>query len=389
MSMAGIANIAYAAYRAQYLRSCDLVHGYLEPTRAVVFGGADPSVDFTFNSFAPFFYAVLAPLALLPNAVASVAWSVLSIAFLLGALVWLRAMPSRTSDPMPVLWPVVWATPLVSDNLNLGQSNLLALFFVCGALYALSVRAEGRAGLLLSVAIAWKLTPALFLVLLVVQRRFRALLGVALGLVLCFAVVPSVALGPARAAQLTMGWAKLVLAPVVSGEKGRTSNINWYHTNQSMEAVLQRSLTRYGQEHYQGLHAYTDPAFLNEAQTHRVATIMRLVLIAALAFAAFRSSTENLQLVGALFVLGALFLSPASWFSHYVAAIVAYAVAWHERGRCVGQSHRRLTLGLTAAVVLTWASLGSYARSHSLVFAGHLALFVALYRHLMMKTERA
>ncbi len=370
-----IGNVAYAAYRAQYLHSCDLVHGYLEPTRAVVFAGADPTIDFTFISFAPFFYVVMAPLTLLPNWAASLVWSLISLGALWGMLWFLERMKGPRETLASPLVPFLCAAPLVSDNLNLGQSNLFALFFVAAALHALSHGKQLRAGGFLSVAIAWKLTPALLVVMLVGQRKWRALLGVALGLIVCFGAVPALAFGPERAEGMTSRWSARVVAPFISGEKGQTTNIDWYHTNQSMEAALQRSLTPYGIEHYGGLHRLTDLAWLTEAQAHRLATALRLLLLVALALAAARATPRTAPMVGALFVMGALFISPASWFSHYVGAVVAYAVIWREREEAM------LTSALVVAGVFTWLSLGTYMRSHSLVFISHAWLFAVLYRH--------
>lgn len=364
LAVAALANVGYAAYRAAFLTACDLVHGFLEPTRAMLFEGKDPFVEFRFNSYSPFFYAVLAPLAPLPNAAASVVWSLLSLAFLFATLAFFRAM---TPGARPLLALAAGAV-LVSDNLNLGQSNLLALCFSAAALWALSARRDLTAGLMLAVAIAWKVTPALLLGVFILKGRVKALAGVALGLAVCLAVVPAAVFGPSRASTYLREWPELVLVPFARGEKGQTTNIDWYHTNQSMEAALQRSLTSYGREHYAGAHAWVDPAVLDEAQVHALSGALRLVLLALLAWATWRAR-DDLSLVGSLYLLGALFISPASWFSHYIAAIPAYLVAL-SRGR---------RAAVLVAVVATVLSLGSHARSFSLVFLAHAFLFASLW----------
>jgi len=366
-------NVAYAAYRAARSRS-DLVNGYLVPARGILFGGKDPYVDYVNISFTPFFYAVVAPLAPLPDALASLVWSVLQLFFLFGALALARGLVPRPARSP--LWALALGAPLAVDNLNLGQSNLLALFFVCAAMYSLSVGRHLKAGLLLSVAIAWKLTPAILVGLLLLKGRFRALAGVAAGLLCCLLIVPALVLGPTRTLTLTREWSALVLEPFAKGQKGRTANVDWYHTNQSMEAALQRALTPYGHSRYGGAHRLTDPGRLDEAQAHGVAWALRAVLLALLGWLAWRARGQArlLPLEVALFLLGALFISPASWFSHYVAALVAYAVALEARDE-------RLTRALGVAVALTWVSVGPYLQSHSLVFLGHVALFAALWLH--------
>ncbi len=396
LAVAALANIVYAAYRAAFLKSCDLVHGFLEPTRAMLFEGKDPFVEFRFNSYSPFFYAVLAPLAPLPNGAASVVWSLLSIGFLFATFAFFGAM-ERSAEEAPaakrgtgyfseralqwlrrscgvgkVACPLFAGAALVVDNLNLGQSNLLALCFSAAALWALSQKRDLTAGVMLAVAIAWKVTPALLLGVFLLKGRVKALAGVALGLVLCLAFVPALVFGPSRAATYLHEWPDLVLVPFARGEKGQTTNIDWYHTNQSMEAALQRSLTPYGTEHYAGAHRFVDPALFTEAQVHALAGASRLVLLALLAWATWRSRDDDRQLalVGSLYLLGALFISPASWFSHYVAALPAYLVAL-DRGKGAA---------VLVAVAATLVSLGSHMRSYSLVFVAHAVLFAVLWR---------
>jgi hypothetical protein len=372
LALLALVEVAYAAYRAAFLTACDLVHGYLEPTRGMLFAGKDPYVEYRFNSFSPFFYALLSPLAPLPNAAASVLWSLLSLGFLFAALAFTRAaLPAPSRSP---LWAVGAGAVLVVDNLNLGQSNLLALCFTMGAIYALRRGRDLASGLLLAVAIAWKVVPALLLGIFILRGRARALAGAALGLALCLFAVPSLVFGPSRTLGFVEEWSGLVLAPFARGERGLTTNIDWYHTNQSLEAALQRSLTPYGREHYDLLHRYTDPAFLDEAQVHRLSSALRLGVLAALALIAWRTRRDERLLVAnaALFLLGALFISPASWFSHYVSALVAYTVA-------LELPSTRARRALALAVVLTFASLGSYVRSHSLVLLGHLVLFAVLW----------
>ncbi|MBL8955246.1 MAG: DUF2029 domain-containing protein [Myxococcaceae bacterium] len=368
-------NVVYACFRAVMLSAVDLVHGYLDPTRAMLFEGADPFVAFRFNSYSPFFYAVMAPLALMPDGVASVVWSVLQLGFLFAVVAFFRAMLGRAE----VALGLGAAAVLVSDNVNLGQSNLLALAFCAASLWALSKRRDVTAGLSLAVAIAWKLTPALLLVLLIARGRVKALGAVLAGLVVCLVVVPGLVFGPARAVTFAGEWVGLVVAPFARGEKGVTTNIDWYHTNQSMEAALQRSFTRYGREHYAGAHRFVDPAFFDEAQVHGLANVLRLVLLVALAWASWRTrlDDEAVPRVGALLLLGALFISPASWFSHYIAALPAYLVA-------LSRGARRVVLVVALA---TLASLGSEMKSYSLVVLSHAVLFVLLFRNTSLQTR--
>jgi len=381
-----LGNIGYAVFRAVYLSSCDLVHGYLIPARAILFQNKDPYIDFSFNSFSPFFYVVIAPLALVPDYAASLLWSLLSLGFLIGVVGLTRAMVEQTLAPKRLArpwWGPLFAGTLITDNLYLGQSNLLALFLVCCALYALLVGHDLRAGALLSVAIAWKLTPALFLFYFALKGRLRALLGAALGLMLWLLVVPSLVLGPLRNKSFLEEWLGMVVMPVISGPRALSTNVNWYHTNQSLEAFLNRHFTPYGRQTYGGLHVLLDPACLVEQGAHRAALVIKLLLLALVTLAALRSrsvATRSFPFEVSLTLLAALFISPVSWYSHYVSVLVPYQIVVQEvtmRPRSA-TAFKLLAIPLGIAALITTFSLSSTLRSYSLVFLAQLGFFCAL-----------
>ncbi len=86
--------------------------------------------------------------------------------------------------------------PIVLD-LQHGNVNLFILFLLVVALFAYQKGRGAVAGLVLGLAIACKLTPALFLPYLLWKRSWRALGGCLAGVVLFLwpGVVPAVVLG--------------------------------------------------------------------------------------------------------------------------------------------------------------------------------------------------
>ncbi len=396
LALLAAGNVSYAVFRAVYLTSCDLIHGYLIPARAILIQRQDPYVDFAFNSFSPFFYIVIAPLALVPDWMASLVWTLLSLGFLIGVVGVTGAIIEKTLTPRrPVgrWWGPLLGVTLITDNLYLGQSNLFALFFVCCALYALLVGHDLRAGLLLGVAIAWKLTPALFLFYFAVKRRVLALLGAGLALALCLLAAPSLVLGPARNTHLLKEWSAAVVEPFLSGARVLSTNINWYHTNQSLEAFLNRHFTSYGRETYRGLHVLLDPAFWMEAETRRPALAVKLLLLGVIALAALRSrqvATRNFPFEVSLTLMATLFISPVSWYSHYVVVLVPYQLVVQElaiRPRSSG-GFKLLAVTLAIAAAITTASLSSTLRSYSLVFLAQFAFFCALAVYTLRHSPR-
>ncbi len=385
--------LSYTVHRALHLHSCDLRDGFLIPSRGVLFEGKDPFVDYRFNSYSPFFYVAMAPFAALPDTLASLLWSVMLIGCLVSVIGHLRGILIETGqDPAlvrPWVAPVL-ALPFLLDNLFLGQSNLVVLAFTCAALHALVSKRPFRGGLLLSVAIALKLTPALFLLYAVLKREGKVLVGAAVGLGVLLVVVPSFAYGPVRNATLLQEWSQFVIQPFVRGEKLQTTSVSWYHTNQSLDAFLNRSLTSYGRDNYGGLHTLTDPASLEEAQVRRVGLVLKLLVVAVLAAAALKERSVNsprfLLEVG-LYFLGILFLSPASWFNHYVAVLVPYAAA----AQWLAGRRRDLLLryGLGLAVFLSFVCFTPQARSYSPIFLSQLVLFLGLTRRALSPSPLA
>lgn len=388
--------LAYTVYRAVALRACDLVHGYLVPARGIVFEGRQLG-DFAFNSFTPFLYVVMAPLALLPTWLASLVWSLGMGAMLVAA--------AGLLDGLCALAAPGWRRPrraaafllagaFVLDNLFLGQSNVVILYLLAAFAYAALRDQQGRAGLLLAVAAAFKVTPALLAGVLVLRGRWRALAGFAAGLALCLGGVPLAAFGPERGAALMASWSAIVLTPFVVGEQVKSTNVSWYHTNQSMEAFLQRSLTPYAAERYGGLHAALPAVGLTEAQVHRVASGMRLGLLALLAAVVWRGRRVREQWLFALALapFGMLWLSPASWNSHYVLMVFPYAVALTvartseasgvalKSGAPPAEPRGRAALlgSLAVAVVTSTLALPATVRSYSPIFLAHVPLFAAL-----------
>src|SRR5262249_25882740 len=159
---------------------------------------------------------ILYPLILLPPVIGALFWYYLKAGMAILALHWTFRLvedPDR-SFPLAAQWLVVLLAlrPILSD-LTHGNVNLFILFLVVGALYLCQQRHDLGAGIVLGLAIACKVTPALFVPYFLWKRSWRTLAGCALGLILFFGVVPAALLGPQRNAALLHGWAQQIAAP--------------------------------------------------------------------------------------------------------------------------------------------------------------------------------
>ncbi|QKW33690.1 DUF2029 domain-containing protein [Actinomadura sp. NAK00032] len=118
----------------------------------------------------PFFAALFTPLSLLPLTVARVIWQFAALA----AFIWACRAALRLTGRRAPLIAVVAAGLLlepVYHSFFLGQVNLFLLALVLADMHR---AAQGRpAGIAIGIATAIKLTPAVFVVLLLLTRRTR------------------------------------------------------------------------------------------------------------------------------------------------------------------------------------------------------------------------
>ncbi|HET6400260.1 MAG TPA: glycosyltransferase family 87 protein [Candidatus Kapabacteria bacterium] len=160
---------------------------YLLATKAF-WHGENPYL--TLTSF-PFIYplvvcVLLYPIAMLPYAASIVLWFALSVAALAYTFYLLLG-----KQPLVLLNGVLSSLLLIGvlqNNLLNGQINLIVLALTAGFFAGLRRGATTRATMLLTLAIAIKLTPAIFIVYLLVRRAWGALALTLVFLAALFAV---------------------------------------------------------------------------------------------------------------------------------------------------------------------------------------------------------
>jgi alpha-1,2-mannosyltransferase len=271
-------------------------------------------LPFTYPPFAAF---LAIPLALVPFAVAGWLWTVLQV-LATTATVWYAGyrLIGRVGAWRPLALaaltaPMLWLHP-VTDGIRFGQVNA---FIVLACLMDLREPRPGvirrlPRGVLVGLAMAVKLTPGVFVVHLLVTRRWREA-GVAV----------ATAAGVTLAAWLVLPqasfafWGGALQDPARLGPNGGTSN-------QSLRGLL----LRLGPEGAPG-------------------TVLWLVLVAvvgAVGFALARRLHRAGDSVGEVAVVGlmACLLSPVAWIHHYhwmVVVVLALAGTrpWRERRRLV------------------------------------------------------
>jgi alpha-1,2-mannosyltransferase len=282
----------------------------------------------------PIMPLILKPLTELPLVVGSLVWYALKVGMTLLALYWLFRLVEEQGLPFPdwakVVTVLLSIRPILGD-LSHGNINIFIMFLVVGALYAFRQRWDLTAGLTLGLAIACKVTPALFLPYLVWKRAWKTLAGCAAGLVLFFWVVPGLFLGWQENHELLKSWAENMVKPfVISGDVLYSE-----HNNQSLPGYLFRMVT-----HSPSFTEYVD----NKVQPVEYHNFLALdpdlaKLLVKLFMASFvalvvwvcRTPTQpragwRLAAEYSIIVLGMLLFSERTWKHHCVTLVLPFAV---------------------------------------------------------------
>jgi hypothetical protein len=181
------------------------------------------------------------------------------------------------------------------------------------------------AGLILALAISYKVTPALFVPYFLYKKSWRAVGATMLGMGVFLLIVPSVVIGPGFNGEcLGMWWDRMMRPFLVKGAASPQE------INQSMVGVLTRLMS----EVKTGTGRYDTRYELNVLAL-APGTVKLLLAFLSLGFVGLlallcRTQTDRRddpRLLGefALIVLTMLFLSERSWKHHYVTLLLPYA----------------------------------------------------------------
>ena len=347
----------------------------------------------------PIMALILTPVEWLPPLAGALVWFYLKAAMTLLALAWVLRLTEAPGRPFPT-----WAKALtlllslrpIAGDLSHGNVNLFILFLVVAFLYALHNGRDFLGGLLLALAIACKVTPALFVPYLVWKRAPRALAGCAVGLALFFwpGLVPACFLGWGENLHQVHGWINNMVKPfVIDGL------VTSEHNNQSLPGLVYRLTT----------HSPSFVQYVNNVWTpdrwHNLLSLppeaARLIVKACMGLFVVLvvwtcrtprtgpgQSNPRLAAEFSMVVLGMLLFSERTWKHHCVTLLLPFAVlsyylaAWWERKAL----RNYLLASLTAVVLLmttTSISLfgkdgGKLAQVYGAYVAAYFVLLAAL-----------
>lgn len=312
----------------------------------------------------PIMAMMLKPLAELPPLAGSLLWFYLKVGMTLLSLRWVFRMVEEAGRPFPpwakAVTLLLSLRPIMGD-LSHGNVNLLILFLVVASLHAYTRGRDVLAGVVMALAIACKVTPALFVPYFVWKRAWGTLLGCAFGLGLFFWLIPGLYLGFDQNAQLLGSWVEQMVKPyVVDGV------VTSEHNNQSLPGLLFRLLT-----HSPSFSTYVDNVYTPVAY-HNVVTLdpqvvrwlvkgcMGLFVLAVV----WTCRTPTMPRGGwrlaaefSLVTLGMLLFSERTWKHHCVTLLLPFAVlCYYVAVYRPGPLRRGYLIGSLATVALLMAS---------------------------------
>jgi alpha-1,2-mannosyltransferase len=311
----------------------------------------------------PIMPITLYPLMSLPTVAGATMWFALKVGMTVVSILLCFRMvvePGRRVPPWAEgLILLLSLRPILSD-LHHGNINLLILFLIVTCLYAWRRGFDVLAGLILALAISYKVTPALFFPYFLYKRSWRTAAATLLGLGIFLIIIPSLVLGVDFNARCLSMWWHRILSPYIEHNVGSPQEVN-----QSMVGVLTRLLTK-------------QPIAPGRYRVHRnvnfvawapglVIGLIKLLSIWMVGLLAYLCRTktggrrDDPRLFGefALVVLTMLIVSERSWKHHFVTLLLPYTYLGYRVTLASLSPRVRWLLGgslLTSAVLIASTS---------------------------------
>jgi alpha-1,2-mannosyltransferase len=354
-----------------------------QPQISALGEGVDIAARFNYPN-PPIMALLLYPLARLPvvlhemgwkdqavSTFAALCWFYIKVALTLLAFRWVFRLVEEPSRPFP-LWAkgltiLLALRPIMSD-LQHGNVNLFILFLVVASLYAYHRQRDVLAGVVLGLAIACKVTPALFVPYFLWKRSWKALAGCTVGLLLFLwpGFVPALLMGWDRNQQHLVSWYYDMVYPFVVEGK-----VTSEHHNQSLPGLVSRlathspSFSTYVNDVYTPTH-YNNLLDLSPVQARWFVRAC-MGLFALLVVWVCRAPTQprtnwRLSAEFSMIVLGMLMFSERTWKHHCVTLLLPFAVLSYRLATVqMTKGLRAYLIGSLAATMILIATTSNTA----------------------------
>lgn len=305
--------------------------------------------------YLPTFYAVMAPLGLLPLGAAAIAWHTLKGALLAAVFAALWKLLDRAGfqeqTPIAIALTAIGILRPLDSDLPLGQSNVVVLALITAAIYAYLTHRDEIAGLGAALAALFKVTPALLLVFFAWKRRWRVAGWAAIGVVLFGGLLPAAVFGPRETVRLYGEFHARLIRPQLEGTHTRDADGSM--PGQSLAPVLHRwitPVTAVDPGQVGGERIAINVVTVDERTAGWIARAAQVALFLALLWFTRPSGEEVRRAPRALLELGLvvtimLLMAPYARKAHFVALAIPFAACGAYALRCGCR-------GLQALVVL-------------------------------------
>lgn len=340
----------------------------------------------TITKYPPFFGVLFLPLVFLPMAIAVSLWFWLNLVLSVVA-VWFAVQvvhrPGEAARTRGRLWvPYVMAAGLVISNLETGQVNLVIIALLYGALFVHTRGRDWQGGFTLGIATALKLTPGLFVPYFMLKREWTMVAGTVVGIAVAWVAVPIALLGWTAFLDVHAAWLEKIVPFLADGTAAEGPG-GFRHTNQSLSAVLHRTLTRTPAGGGRGAF-YVNVVALTPATVTILVRLVSVAILAGLGWLCRPGRGERghpeFGLECALVMVAALLISPISWINHYVGLLFPYVVAVHYVGTrpATLPGRRFLAVATIVSFLLLMTSVSILLQAFSLPFLGAVVLAAGL-----------
>jgi len=186
-------------------------------------------------------------------------------------------------------------------------------------------------------------------------------------------------------------WVKNVLAPFFSGQEIGTSNTGYYHSNQSLDAFINRHFTNYAVEKYGGLHKKIDWVIFSEKQAKFAGMLIKAILVLGMSVLTFWKknckTTWFYELSAWLILL--LWIWPSSWINHYIFTMPAICclLLGVDLKKPLQFKNNFYSWMLIWFFIFIHLGYGSYMQSFSPIFLGSISLLLGCI-HLLVKEKK-
>ncbi|MBX3300890.1 MAG: DUF2029 domain-containing protein [Nitrospira sp.] len=298
------------------------------------------------------------------------------------------------------LWIGVGAGALtlqfILNDLDDGGPHLMLLGILSGGLYAIWVGRERLGAALVGLGIVLKITPALFVLLFLWKRQWRAALYT-MAATLIWIVLPVLYMGPTSWWDHHMEWTRNAVLSVFDRQiEGRQEN-ELQKANLSLRHTMLRYLVTYPPTHrLRQVDPGYQPVFdLPSPVANAIVGVAAISLLGLFAWFSRRpfqgpGDPEWAQDCAATFILALLF-SPITWDQHLVwaipAACVVVAAATQMRGELSRAGYVMLAVYVVLTMVLNYEVVGS-ARWEALKSYHHLGIAILILYMLLLSTKR-